>query len=271
VNCCCCFIIHFCVDFAETKKRSQFFFLSKHHAGGADNAAPSAAGGQKDHKGGVARGYWAGANHGVLARAFVLFFFGFSKLLSIVSVRCLELKESILKHSRLFVPYRLHLVTTWRQVSGKKKKGGVWLQPRSVICRVHCDDDTSYVVASGAHGKLVEVQQTPTPHFLFFLSFCFPSLLVQFYTALLTNPRCLIDCSQLNKQITEDDVSIVSRDVCFMLFSFLSLFLEQGRFDTNMFCMLSVISSAHELGLHRNLTRQGKGYGAGTTEVYECR
>ncbi|OQS04167.1 hypothetical protein THRCLA_20951 [Thraustotheca clavata] len=42
------------------------------------------------------------------------------------------------------------------KVSGKKKKGGVWFNPESVVCRVKCSNDVTYTIRSCIRGALIE-------------------------------------------------------------------------------------------------------------------
>lgn len=43
------------------------------------------------------------------------------------------------------------------KVSGKGKKGGQYLDPLSILCRIECEDGTEYNVYSCIQGKLVEI------------------------------------------------------------------------------------------------------------------
>jgi len=44
-----------------------------------------------------------------------------------------------------------------RKVAGKRKRGGVVLDPNSAICQVKCTDGSVYIIRSNVHGKLIEV------------------------------------------------------------------------------------------------------------------
>lgn len=43
------------------------------------------------------------------------------------------------------------------EVSGRKKKGALWLDAHSLLCELTCDDGSVYTVQTGVHGKLIEV------------------------------------------------------------------------------------------------------------------
>lgn len=44
-------------------------------------------------------------------------------------------------------------------VVGKKKKGGQTLKPNTIICRVHCKDESVYSVVAGIKANLLEVNK----------------------------------------------------------------------------------------------------------------
>jgi hypothetical protein len=45
-------------------------------------------------------------------------------------------------------------------VSGKRKKGGHYLEPNSVLGQVECDDGSFYSLRATVHGKLVEINES---------------------------------------------------------------------------------------------------------------
>ncbi|KDO28274.1 hypothetical protein SPRG_06325 [Saprolegnia parasitica CBS 223.65] len=45
------------------------------------------------------------------------------------------------------------------KVSGKKKKGGVWFNPQSIVCRIVCANDVTYSIRSCIRGALIEFNE----------------------------------------------------------------------------------------------------------------
>ncbi|XP_033639572.1 protein Abitram-like [Asterias rubens] len=50
------------------------------------------------------------------------------------------------------------------KVSGKRKKGGQWLNQTAQLCKVHCSDDSSYAMYSCINAKLIEANATLLDH-----------------------------------------------------------------------------------------------------------
>ncbi|KAG9415892.1 Mitochondrial inner membrane protease ATP23 [Aphanomyces cochlioides] len=48
------------------------------------------------------------------------------------------------------------------KVTGKKKKGGVWLNPDTVVCRVTCSNDQTFSFRSCIRGALIEINDNLT-------------------------------------------------------------------------------------------------------------
>ncbi|ETV97917.1 hypothetical protein, variant [Aphanomyces invadans] len=49
------------------------------------------------------------------------------------------------------------------KVSGKKKKGGVWLNPDTVLCRIKCSTGDVFAFRSCIRGALIEINESLTP------------------------------------------------------------------------------------------------------------
>ena len=46
------------------------------------------------------------------------------------------------------------------KVSGKRKRGGQWVDETSILCKITChDDDTTYSIHCGVRGTLVEMNE----------------------------------------------------------------------------------------------------------------
>jgi len=43
------------------------------------------------------------------------------------------------------------------KIEGKRKKGGLWVEINSPICRVVCQDDDDFIIYSGVRGHLIEI------------------------------------------------------------------------------------------------------------------
>ncbi|RHZ21458.1 hypothetical protein DYB37_000116 [Aphanomyces astaci] len=52
------------------------------------------------------------------------------------------------------------------KVTGKKKKGGVWLNPDTVVCRVTCSNGETFTFRSCIRGALIEINELLTPALL---------------------------------------------------------------------------------------------------------
>ena len=45
------------------------------------------------------------------------------------------------------------------QVKGKRKKGGIWLEPNAPLCEIRCMDGSEYRVLACVRGHLMEINQ----------------------------------------------------------------------------------------------------------------